>query len=121
MSTSDLYPCKDLPPHCGWARIQEGPEGKEFLCVYPDCFCGEWLVGSPLNNKTIRKGQFFDAILYRGKEEELAKMIYKQLLTFKCEGKTIPFSDSNYSIHLDKVELVQMSGVYQIDITGVLK
>lgn len=114
MSESEIYPCKDLPVTCGWTK-------DETCCLYPNCWCKDWLVGAPLTNKLIIKGQDFSAILYRGKSEVVADAIFKTFKSAKDENRSVPLTDSMYSIHVFNVELVQMCGVYQVDITGELE
>jgi len=113
---SEIYPCKDHPAVCGWDRKPE--YGK---CIYPNCWCDGWLVGSPLNNKLIVKGQSFKAILYRGYDDVIAYGIYRHMRDAKNSDKAVPLSDSKYTVRLSNVEIVRMGDVYQVDITGELE
>jgi hypothetical protein len=121
MATSDLYPCKGTPKHCGRSIKLDLHDGRQFICAYPECESGSWLAGRPISNKGVHAGQFFDAIMYRGSDEEMANCVYNHLNGYKTRSIRMPLQEASYKLRFTKVEMVQMNGVYQVEITGELE
>ena len=120
----DIYPCQDSPLTCGWATSNFKDMIWEFedsrYCNYPSCWCREWLVGSPLTNKTTEKGQSFISIIYRGSNPKLAEQIYNHLCSSEIRNTKIALADSRLSVLVRGINIVVIDGVYQVDITGEL-
>jgi hypothetical protein len=92
MAELTIYPCQDRPATCGHSRW----ELPAHVCIYPTCWCGDWLIGKPMTNKTIDKGQPFKVILYRGSSSTFAEMV----CTHFQNNQIVALADSAHSVHI---------------------
>jgi hypothetical protein len=112
---TEIYPCKDTPKTCGW------PGRPGAVCVYPACWCGEWLVEKTFTNKNTTEGQHVEMVLYRGKDNDLAHRIYTHVRMRREFNTPIPLSNNRLSLRIYAVKYDVVEDDYQISIEGNLQ